>query len=352
MSLLSIIGSGAGFLRAPAPNGAHPMRRLHLGLGLAALALLIPFGPVIGALGITTQLLLVALPIAVLGLMHGAVDPWVGDRVLQRRTNLPAGGPLNPIFFAAYLSLMALVVVCWIVLPLATLTLFLAISVLHFGAQDAKAVGEPGDLLAIIVLGAVPVLGPIVAHPAEVAVIFDWLVGLDPARTAPLLRWFLYPVIAIWLVGVAMLVSRLMLTGEAALGQVLLVLGIVVPAMFLLPPLVAFAAYFCLLHSLGHVLDLRLDGNGPWRQWTGRQWMIRLWPATAGAIGLGALALVLIPLFDAAAEIQREALARVIFCGLAALTVPHVLLHALDGHDRTRMAQARDRSGQRDRWSS
>lgn len=300
-------------------------RRLHFQSGMTALVVLLPLAPLLAALDISTQLALVALPIATLGIMHGALDPWVADRILLARL-----GARHRIWFIhGYLAVMAGVVMMWLYMPLTTLASFLLISIWHFGQQDAAVIGARDDPLAILVTGSVPVLAPVVAHPDQVAVIFGWLVGLDPVVTAPLLSWLLNPVIALWLVGVAMLLSRMALFGEQGLGRCLAMIGIVLSTMILLPPLIAFAAYFCLLHSFGHLLDLQATHEGPWRRWDLQDWVGRLWPATLAAAVIGLIAWWLIAALDPQALASREALARVIFCGLAALTVPHVILHAL-----------------------
>ncbi len=306
-------------------RNACDARRLHFQSGMTALVMLIPLAPLLAALEISTQLALISLPVATLGVMHGALDPWVADRLLLVRS----GARHRVWFIHCYLAVMAMVVTMWVFTPLMTLTTFLLISIWHFGQQDAAAIGSRDDPLAILVTGSIPVLTPVVAHPDQVAVIFDWLVGLDPVETAPLLSWLLNPVIALWLVGFAMLVSRKVLFGEPGLGRCLTMIAIVLSAMILLPPLIAFAAYFCLLHSFGHLLELHATHEGPWRRWDLQDWARRLWPATIAAAFSGLIAWWLITALDPQALASREALARVIFCGLAALTVPHVILHAL-----------------------
>jgi Brp/Blh family beta-carotene 15,15'-monooxygenase len=101
--------------------------------------------------------------------------------------------------------------------------------------------------------------------------------------------------------------------------------------MLLLPPLIAFAAYFCLLHSFGHLLDMAALESGPWADWTLQQWAARLWPATLGALALGLVGWVSLSGMDLGNILYPEALSQIIFCGLAALTVPHVMLHIAFG---------------------
>ncbi|MFO7763611.1 MAG: Brp/Blh family beta-carotene 15,15'-dioxygenase [Wenzhouxiangellaceae bacterium] len=299
------------------------MRQVHLRIGLVALLSLVPASGLLAAVEIETQLVLVALPIALLGVMHGALDPWVGDIVLRRFL----GRSNRSLFFGAYLAIMAIVVACWIVMPLQTLVAFLLISVLHFGEQDAFAFAARKDGLSIVVFGAVPVLGPVAAHPVEVAMIFGWLTGMDGGALSEILRWLARPLIALWLVGAGMFIARMFIEHDPNPRFQLFGLLVLVASMLLLPPLIAFAAYFCLLHSFGHLLDMAALESGPWADWTLQQWAARLWPATLGALALGLVGWVSLSGLDLGRILYPEALSQVIFCGLAALTVPHVLLH-------------------------
>ena len=299
------------------------LRQVHLRIGLIALLSLLPASAVLASLTIETQLALVALPIALLGVMHGGVDPWVGDVVLQRYL----GRSSRLLFYIAYMAVMAAVVLFWTVLPLYTLVAFLLISVLHFGEQDAFAFAARKDGLSVAVFGAVPVLAPLAAHPAEVAMIFGWLTGVDSDVLDEMLRWIAQPLIALWLVGFGMFTARMFLERDPNPRFQLLGLLVLVSAMLLLPPLIAFAAYFCLLHSFGHLLDMAVFESGPWQQWNLQQWAARLWPATLGALALGLVGWVSLAGLEPQSFVHTEALAQVIFCGLAALTVPHVLLH-------------------------
>jgi len=301
------------------------LRQIHLRIGLVVLLALLPAGSLLGTLAVESQLALVALPIALLGVMHGGLDPWVGDVVMRDRL----GRSGRFLFVVSYLAVMAVVIACWLLAPLATLAGFLLISVLHFGEQDAYAFAGRSDGLSVTVFGAIPVLGPVAAHPIEVALIFGWLTGVEKSVLAEILTWLAQPLIALWIVGAGMLVARMHIEGETNRRFQLAGLGVLVASMILLPPLIAFAAYFCLLHSFGHLLDMAARSHGPWRHWSPGQWASRLWPATLGALALGMLGWVVLSGVDTGDAIGREALAQVIFCGLAALTVPHVLLYAV-----------------------
>ena len=72
------------------------------------------------------------LLISLLGLPHGALDHQVGRSWLE-----PMQGRIWPFSFGLfYLGLLGLVLVCWIQWPELLLSLFLLLSVLHFGQED------------------------------------------------------------------------------------------------------------------------------------------------------------------------------------------------------------------------
>ncbi len=294
-------------------------------MALFLMAAALPLAGVLDDLSIAAQINLVLLPIALLGVLHGGADPWVGHSLLQRY----AGFAAKRLFYIAYLSSMGIVLLLWWWLPMATLAAFLALSVVHFGVQDALTFGIPRRPLDLCILGAIPVLGPVVGNAETVAVLFGWLAGVDPIALADRLRWVARPLACLWLIGIGMVVSRVALEqGPGRARRLALAVAVLVLVMTRLPPLIAFALYFCLLHSFGHLLEMATSRSGPWTRWTVRQWAMRLWPATLGAISLGLVGALLLSAVDAAAAAPGAQQVRVLFWGLAALTVPHVVLHA------------------------
>jgi Brp/Blh family beta-carotene 15,15'-monooxygenase len=102
-----------------------------------------------------------------------------------------------------------------------------------------------------------------------------------------------------------------------------------VPALALaLPPFLSFLAYFCLLHSARHAMELAaaLAPADPRRAWT--RFARAALPATLATVALAAVAWLAL---RGARTAPAPATARVLFAGLAALTAPHMLLTALAG---------------------
>jgi Brp/Blh family beta-carotene 15,15'-monooxygenase len=131
----------------------------------------------------------------------------------------------------------------------------------------------------------------------------------------------------VWLVGLGATVTLFALVGRSPLGrQGLMTAGAQLLLFATLPPLIAFALFFCLDHSMHHVLELasRFDST------RGARGVARFLQAAAPATAVtvvGALGAAL--LLRAAGGAFEPSIARVLFIGLAALTVPHMLVTAL-----------------------
>ncbi len=264
--------------------------------------------------------------VGVLGLPHGAADLAVGERVLASRW----GRGWLAAFAAGYIGLAALVVLFWLWLPLAALTLFLAGSILHFGAEDtAPGRGRAANgKLEILLRGAIPVAGPAVFHPERTGALLGTLV---PSAQADLVAQAVHSIAglapalaglgAVGLLAVLRWPPRRPAWGAAATGAQVLTL---VAASGLLSPLVFFTAYFCGWHAPRHTWALarRMEPRDPVR---GLGILLRaaLVPTLATLL-LGAVAFG----FLATPGRLEEAGLRVLFVGLAALTAPHMLLGA------------------------
>ena len=304
---------------------------MHARISLGVLFFVVLISPWMHSWSIEAQLKAVVLPIALLGVLHGGADPWVA------RALLPDWKPVHRILltYGAYIGLMTLVLISWSVLPVATLIGFMLVSLWHFGRQDLDTFGLPNWPLVALIYGSLPILGPMLGFTEQTALLFGWLV-MQPNHS--MLAWLHElnpPLLTLWLVGFGMLVLRLAGEGRyLAMRQLLITVPLIFAAMLVLPPLIAFATYFCVLHSLGHLLEMSESRQGPWRHWTHRQWLLRLWPATGGAVALGLIGWWILAPAATPEVLFQEHLARVLFWGLAALTVPHVVLHWL-WHQRT-----------------
>lgn len=279
------------------------------GLTLAALVL-----PPAGHLG---AWLVAGLAVAVLGIPHGALDAPLGMRIARRI----GGAPATAVFLVAYgivaLAFLGLVSIA----PMLALTLFLALAVVHFGEQDALARGWPGDRLEILATGLTPIGAAWLFHPERTIELFVWLVGEGHRGT---LEAAAMPVVVGWVVATTLSLlrharqARLSTPPRMALGETAVVLAL----FWVLPPLLAFTAYFCLVHAPRHVIEFAA-AERPAAPVAELPRLARLAaPATLVTWAAAGVAFWLQARFG----VWDQAAARTLFWTLAALTPPHMML--------------------------
>jgi Brp/Blh family beta-carotene 15,15'-monooxygenase len=278
------------------------------GLFLVLAAIAIVGSGVFGtALSDANVVLMLAIGVAIAGLPHGALDPWVARRAGLWRSWRGAVG-----FHLAYVGAAAVVVLAWQFAPNISLALFLAVSAWHFAGDWRAALPAPLRAAAGLALLALPAW----RWPLDVAGHFDVLAGAEGRVLAGVLA-SVGPWLAAAMVGAALVALR---RAPAAAAE-LVALGALA---LLLPPLAYFTVYFCALHSPRH---LRLAAVGVAASARRRM---------AGVALLYTVLTVLVATLawpwwvNASAPTWSADLQRLVFIGLAALTVPHmaVVMHA------------------------
>lgn len=234
-------------------------RRAHVGgLGRAfppvalLTATIAAVGVVLPEPSTAVQAVLVVAVVGALGIPHGAIDDLAAAAVAGHGARPDAG--FRRRFARNYLLAMAGVLAVWLVAPAIALAAFLVLSIHHFGQSDLAALRLPRQLALQWSRGLFLVGLPLAAHAESVAPVIERLGGGDPARWG-------------WLVDHPAPWSVLLVGQHVALGVILgreiddrsvrrreAVTVAVLTAVFLAtPPLVGFAVYFGLWHSLAHL---------------------------------------------------------------------------------------------------
>jgi len=280
--------------------------------GLSPLAGTLPLLPVAALLVATgwlpspAQSIAVLAIVVLLGVPHGALDGEIARPLLRPRF----GWAWFPVFALPYLGLVAGVLIAWRFAPMATLAAFLVASVWHFGSEDAGP-----DLLEAIALGGVPIALPVLFQPDATAHVLG-TVAMLPLLEPP--TWLLLGV-ACWCVAAASWMFRVLRHGRPA---ALIEPGLLAVSFAALPPLTAFAIYFVCLHAPRHMAALAPDPRAP-RVGSMRDAVVRSIPITALTLLIGAGLWRWFP----GAPVDR--LLTLTIEGLAALTLPHMLLDHL-----------------------
>jgi len=247
------------------------------------------------------QLAVLAPVILLLGVPHGALDIVF----VRQLTSTPSTGRWS-LFTLGYLTAAAMVVVVWWLAPGFFLAAFLLTSAFHFSGDPE---GETPAWFRALYGGAV-ILCPLLLHAAEVTELFAFLAGDAAAQAIVVaLAWAAGPWVAA--IGVAAIataprdrVRSIELVSMAAL-------------LSLAPPLIGFTFFFCCMHSARHVLRTRDYSHAGTLRHLLR---ISAWP-----MGITLAGVAIVWWLSDGKPLEMR-LAQLLFVGLAALTVPHMMV--------------------------
>jgi beta-carotene 15,15'-dioxygenase len=239
--------------------------------------------------------------ILVVGLPHGSLDIELLINAKDDPAHFSLAGSL-----IAYVGTALSIVLLWWLLPSAAMVTLLLLSAYHFGG-DWSGLGHGVERLAV---GASLLSAPALVHESPVAFIFSWLIPSDMAvAIAGAMHLASVPL----LLGVAVLASFRWGNNRAQCEEII----VVAAAAVVLQPLTFFVIYFCALHSMRHLADVRRTLSNS----KGSVLIARGAPyVVAAMICCGAGAVFFPDLPTGAAFLSS------VFIGLAALTVPHMLL--------------------------
>jgi len=251
----------------------------------------------------------------ILGVPHGACDPWVPGWLLHRPSRLP----FLAAFFVLYLAISFLYLLFWKAAPLPATLFFLLLTTWHWGTADASLVFPPGLRWFFFGLGRGlwVMLSPFAFH------VFDaWRVILlmapDAGPVPPAI-----PFQGLLILPLALtLASRPGRTEWAETALLVLLLA-------LTPPLVGVGTYFIAFHAWRHLLRLakirdQLTVNSKTKTWLwslGRLLLFAV-PLTVATLAF----LPALPGFLGLHPVILEQWVGSYLVLLAVLTLPHAIL--------------------------
>lgn len=248
-----------------------------------------------------SPLVVIALIAAVIaGLPHGAFDIFIARRHGLWRTPTQLGW-----WMSQYIAVGGLTIALWWLTPVVGLGLFLFVSALHFGRDY-----YPRNALQATSSGAIILGLPMLFHPQDVEFVFHQL--------------FLTKVEANGLVilfsGLALLglLHTLYSVGQDLRANVQRLAWLLVFTIgaFVSHPLIYFALFFAFSHSPTHLLN-------QWRKLEPEQQQHAVWVLLGLTVAPIVIAVVIGTQFTF--DWSQSALA-LVFIGLAALTMPHMIL--------------------------
>jgi beta-carotene 15,15'-dioxygenase len=246
--------------------------------------------------------MIAALAIVIVGIPHGTLDIEIATARFGRSNGI---GKLT--ILGGYLACAAGMALCWMIAPAIALAVFLVISIVHFGL-DWRGSADP--FLAMMVGWALIAL-PALSHPQEVSDIFALLTGSSAGSTiSALLACAAAPA------ALGSLVFAFWAFKNDEVQNAVDVIACMAAAIFL-PPLVAFAVFFCGLHSPRHMAEAMRDSAGISSVKKA---------AIIAAVSLLSLAMGVL-LYLGQGDLQIESgVIRAAFVLISILTVPHFVL--------------------------
>ena len=253
--------------------------------------------------GFSNEMVVVLLCVGVglLGLPHGALDPQVA-----RNAGLWHSYRELASFLLIYASIAAAAFWLWTLLPAPALLTFLIVSAIHFSVDWKESL----PTILRLPIGIAIIILPTWQHPDTVDSVFATLTA-EPSAAALVntLGAFGPTILAVSIVGAAVAAR------EHFRSSLEIVLTIALA--IVLHPLLFFAIYFCFLHSPRHCLEIYEQTARVHRE------NLRRYGVIFG--GVGVLILIFIAASFESPDWAQTAPAA-IFMGLAALTIPHMLL--------------------------
>lgn len=252
-----------------------------------------------------------------IGLPHGAFDGAV-YALLPNQASDGARKKSLPLFLGLYVTLTIAIILIWLALPLASLSGFLALSAYHFGKGDTEGFHGYARILALIVHGGLVTIWLPVIHHEQALAYFAALTFRDLEMMRSLSSVF-FGIGALW-AGLLIIYGRMAWVNPYYRGRFAEVIILAI-AMGFLPLIPAFALYFCFIHSRRHFTALYQATKSLAPQ---SVWPLGLGLSLASWLAGGIMLFILNQTQDFAISAIQ-----IIFIGLAALTVPHMIL--IDG---------------------
>jgi Brp/Blh family beta-carotene 15,15'-monooxygenase len=246
--------------------------------------------------------------IATIGVSHGSLDYLKGNQLLKK-FNIKN----KLLFYFVYIFLSLLVVVLWMIFPLITLIIFLIIASYHFGKEDSVfGIIKKKKLtnLLFFLKGSLVISAPLFFNFGETIKIFEALdVQIEMLNKNTLIIFIVLSLISNFFLG-----NHVFLFFVDSFTIILLNLTF--------GPLLAFTIYFCFLHSFRHSFTLIKEIDNVSLKNGLNVFIKKALPLTV----LTSIIFLVTLFFLNRYYFLDIAILKVIFIGLASLTLPHILL--------------------------
>ena len=259
--------------------------------------------------------------IATIGISHGAYDSHKGLIFLNKKIKFS-----KLLFYLTYISLVLFVFIIWYLNPKISLTIFLIISSFHFGKEDLEIyITRIFKFRSIIFFlkGSLIVLLPLYFKPEETNEIFNNILFSNSSNLIPdnfvklflpvnlLIQFFFY---------VYIFSKRRLLYKDFLIIFFEILLTVIIFYFFSI--ITAFTLYFCFIHSLKNIIIISSQLN------TNIYLGFKIFLLKSLPITILTFLILLASLYVFSnLETLEEVIQKIVFIGLASLTLPHIVLH-------------------------
>jgi len=252
-----------------------------------------------------------------IGISHGALDNLKGKKLLKILKFKSIF-----VFYIGYITLSLFVILCWILIPTLTLTIFLGVACYHFGKEDTDFLVKKKSFfinLLFTLKGSIIIISPLLFNFQDTADIFK-LLNFDISIFG-INQIFLYSILFLsFSSNIALSFNQ-----ESDFKSLIMMDFISILILnFFLSPILAFTIYFCFLHSLRHSFSLIFELSKNFKRGA-FMFIQKALPLTIATVLIYVISFYYLNnLF-----VIDETIYKLIFIGLASLTFPHILLEYL-----------------------
>ena len=254
------------------------------------------------------QFLIFFAPLVWPGIAHGSLDFLIAKRLGIVKTLIQ-----KIIFLFTYIFLAIFFATLWIEKPELCLTIFLLISVFHFGISDSLVKNKFG-LLEIFIRGSIPIYFPIYYYSDQVGIIFSHLY-VDNLFFEEIKRIIIFLFFFVHLC-IIYFVLAMFKNNEKEKNNIFLEIFLLYFCFTYFEPFIAFSIYFCFFHSLRHLNDEKVENK------------VSFFQIIKETIPFTLVVFITSIYFFFFVDIGIESYKffPILFITLASLTVPHMLL--------------------------
>ena len=252
-----------------------------------------------------------------LGISHGALDHVKGKKLLKLFNYKSI-----TVFYFSYILIGIAIIFIWLLFPKILLLTFLIVAAFHFGKEDCEFMYiKPNLNLIYFFKGSLVITAPLLFHKTETLEIFN-ILNFEVSENILISNEFLYLFLLISLFAhIIISINKHIDVKSLLLMDFISILLI----NYFLNPILAFAIYFCFLHSIRHSFKLSNELNKTSFTKGFKEFFVKALPLTI----LTAILFLISLFFLNNYLVFDSAISKVIFIGLASLTFPHILLEYL-----------------------